>query len=88
MTEPRREEPPPISRSERRYDWKGIAATLQADPGEWYKVLDCNTSANAATTARYIRESYYTPLRASRYEAVARTVDGEHRVYARYLGPV
>lgn len=87
MTAPRREEPPPISRSERRYDWKAVAATLAADVGEWYMIVTCTTSANAATTARYVRESYYRPLRAGRYEATARTVDGEHLVYARYLGP-
>lgn len=87
MTEPQREEPPPISRGARRYDWKGIAAKLRADPGEWYRAVECTSSANASSTARCIRVSYYRPLRDGRYEAVARTVDGEHLVYARYLGP-
>jgi hypothetical protein len=87
MTGPQRETPPPITRGRHSYDWAEIAATLTADPGEWYKIVTCSTAANSSTTARYVRRSFYKPLRDGRYEAVARFIDGEHRVYARYLGP-
>jgi hypothetical protein len=52
-------------------------------------VIVKNTGPSAAKTAHTIRSGVQAPYRPSgSFEAVARTVDGEHRVYARYTGPV
>lgn len=64
-----------------------IAAELKARPGEWARI-ETSTSPNAASSmANHIsgaRLKAYAP--AGSFEAVSRTVDGEYRVYARYVG--
>lgn len=65
-----------------------IAAQLKARPGEWAHVTTCSTPGSASSYARQINAALlaqYAP--AGSYEAVSRTVDGERRVYARYVGP-
>lgn len=79
------EQPPSRERGERRYDWARIADDLKANPGEWALVAVCPNPTTAASTARYIRNGKYKPLGAG-FDAVARTVDGEPRVYACYIG--
>ncbi|MEU3522307.1 hypothetical protein AB0E62_00260 [Streptomyces sp. NPDC038707] len=65
-----------------------IAARLRRRPGRWAVVGAFKSTSVSASMARSIRAgvnmSAYTP--AGTFEAVARTVDGEHRVYARYVG--
>lgn len=80
-------EDPPDRRGQAHYDWPAIAGALQGRPGAWALALVCPTREIAATTARYVRESHYEALQGEQYDAKARTVDGEFRVYARYLGP-
>lgn len=80
-------EEPPRRRAEARYDWPDIAADLQSKPGAWAHALTCDTREIAGVTAKNIRESHYQALHGHRYDAKARTVDGEFRVYACYLGP-
>lgn len=79
------EEPPPAKHTA-VHDWPRIAADLQSKPGEWAHILTCVSPATAGTTAKYVRESFYEPLKGGQYEAKSRTVDGEFRVYARYMG--
>ncbi len=69
------------------HDWPAITADLKTRPGDWALIMVCSTREIAATTARNVRESHYEALHGDRYEAKARTVDGEFRVYARYLWP-
>ncbi|MFF5471067.1 hypothetical protein [Streptomyces achromogenes] len=65
-----------------------IAARLKSRPGQWAVVGTYKSTSIAASMARSIRAgvnmSAYTP--AGTFEAKARTVVGEHRVYARYVG--
>jgi hypothetical protein len=64
-----------------------VAHELKAKPGEWAVVGVYNGPECAGSIARQIkgaRLSAYQP--AGSFEAEARTVDGEHRVYARFVG--
>lgn len=85
MSEVRWEQPPPSGND--RYDWAAIGAQLVARPGEWAMVAVARNVGTSSQMAKKIRTSDYHPLAAlGRFEAVARTVDGEPRVYARYIG--
>jgi hypothetical protein len=79
-------EEPPARRNGVVRDWVAIAADLKAQPGEWAIIAVCVNQPLAGQTARQVRDSSYAALRDGRYEAKARSVDGEHRVYARYVG--
>ncbi|MER6360074.1 hypothetical protein [Kitasatospora sp. NPDC001527] len=75
--------PPPAAESKH----SRIAAALRARPGEWAVVQRATTIARAASAAQAIRSAKlaaYGP--AGLFQAVSRTVDGEHRVYARFVG--
>lgn len=64
-----------------------IAATLREHPGEWAHIDTKGTRGSAISTAYAIRNGRlraYTPT--GHYEATARTINGEFRVYARYTG--
>lgn len=80
-------EPPP---KRVRVTWgrhADVASKLRAKPGEWAPIGTYNSSQTAASIARQIKRavlSAYMP--AGSFEAVSRTVDGESRVYARYVG--
>lgn len=65
-----------------------IVAELKAHPDEW-AVIDTFDSASKAASMAWaiksgIRMRTYSPPGA--YEAMGRTVDGEHRLYVRYVG--
>ncbi|GAU66688.1 hypothetical protein SSP35_03_03360 [Streptomyces sp. NBRC 110611] len=63
------------------------ARQLRERPGEWAVVRRTETSDQAGAAAQAIRDGRlraYRPTGA--FEATARTVVGEHRVYARYVG--
>lgn len=91
------EDPPPTRRGHhtptpRPTADTGAATALRARPGEW-AVITVRTTAARTTAARAAVYAYgvsrgmrhaYRP--AGAFEAKARTVDGEHRVYARYVG--
>lgn len=80
------EEPPP-RRAAPAYDWPQIAKELQRRPGKWALIAVCPNTATAGSTARHIRNGAYEALRSvGIFDAVARTIDGEARVYAQYLG--
>lgn len=86
------EEPPPRSvvASTPRLDYGahlGVAAALRLRPGEWARVgayMSPETSASVAYAIKSAVTRAYLP--AGSFEAVARTVEGENRVYARYVG--
>lgn len=66
-----------------------IAEALKERAGEWAVVRVSKTASAASSAANYIRNakgSAYGP--AGSFEAVSRKVDGEFRVYARFLGTV
>lgn len=65
-----------------------IAAQLKARPGEWACIDSFATTNAAASMAWTIRRGDRLPAYSPKgsFEAVARTVDGEHRLYVRYVG--
>lgn len=80
------EEPPKIT-TRPRTKFSEAARKLKARKGEWAKVADYPKAGTAATIANIIktgRSRFFEP--AGAFEAVSRTVEGEHRVYARYVG--
>ncbi|WP_030271233.1 hypothetical protein [Streptomyces sp. NRRL B-24484] len=64
-----------------------IARALRDRPSEWAVVQRSASITRAASAAQAIRSAKlgaYEP--AGAFQAVARTVEGEHRVYARWIG--
>jgi len=75
-----------------RQQHQANAAELRSRPGEWARVSSHPNPEAAACAAAGIRGNGRRRIRAysdgpGRFEATARTVDGEHRVYARYIAP-
>jgi hypothetical protein len=64
------------------------AAALRERPDEWAHVTTKPSHASAVSFAHQIRNGITAAYRpAGSYEAMKRTVESEHRVYARYVGP-
>lgn len=88
------ETPPPRQTGPSSVDPRSIANARTAEllrdlPGEWAIVTTRATGNRAHTYAYGIRTGALHAYRpAGAFEAKARTVDGEHRVYARYVGDV
>lgn len=81
-------EDPPASKGMAVHDWPAIGAQLVAAPGKWALVAVCPNGATAGSTARHVRDGKYDSLRdLGVFEAKSRTVGGEYRVYARFVGP-
>lgn len=81
------EDPPRHGARSHEYDHHALAAKLRAKPNEWARIMKYATapiSASMAGTVRNARTQAWAP--AGAYEAKARTVDGVHWVYARYVG--
>lgn len=64
-----------------------VVAALRERPGEWARVGVYATPGSAHSLARQIKRATLNAWApAGAFEAVGRTVKGEHRVYARYVG--
>lgn len=64
-----------------------FAAALRARPGAWALMGQHQSPGSARQMAYSIRQAHTTTFApAGAFEADAKTVMGEHRVYARYLG--
>lgn len=64
-----------------------VAKLLRRRPNQWARVGDYANPPSARSTAQSIRKAglrAYAP--AGAYEAISREVDGQHVVYARYVG--
>lgn len=84
MTGLRWEEPPEAYKSTQRSKvHQSIAAELKAQPGRW-AVLEI-VSIGLAAQIRRGDIAAYRP--GGSFEARARVIDGERRIYARYVGP-
>lgn len=80
------EEPPPGSRGPNK-NHQDVALVLKANPGVWAKIGTYASSASSGSTAHFVRTGRLKAFRpAGAFEATARTVEGEHFVYARYVG--
>ena len=85
MSEIRFEVPPLASR--RFVDHAAVAAQLRARPGEWAPIGVYGTGGSAAAMAYSIKAGRIKPYAPKgSFEALARTVGDECRVYARYVG--
>lgn len=81
------EEPPSWSGGKGQFDWAAVAALLRRRPKEWAIVRVMADSMRSTQTAHYIKSGKLAAFRpAGDFEARARCVDGEYRVYARYVG--
>ena len=79
-------EEPPAPQSGRPSSHAEAVQALKERPGEWGIVTICSTSASSGSTARAIRTGVRRAWQpAGDFEAVSRKVDGEYRVYARYM---
>ena len=78
------EDPPPAKGGPQ--GWAKRLGPLMEHPERWAIIATKSSRAAADTTTRQLRLG---TLRKppGRWEFAARTVDGEHRVYGRYLGP-
>jgi len=82
-------EDPPIrqQKTEKRSRHQQIAAKLRKRPGEWAWIGTYKNGASMSATAYHIRRgniAAYVPE--GSFEAIGRTVDGKHGVWARYVG--
>lgn len=68
--------------------WAVAGRELMDTPGEWRHAASYFNLQTARVTASAIRRGQRSTLAAlGRFEAEHRVVDGEYRVYARYVGP-
>lgn len=63
-----------------------VAAALRARPGEWALLGRYSTSGAARQTAYEIRHGLHHAFTEGGFEAQAKTLCGEYRVYVRYAG--
>lgn len=78
------EEPPARADRHKHHE---AADELRKRPGEWAVVATYHAMATAHSVAQAIKKARlgaYAP--AGAFEAKARTVDGQRRVYARFVG--
>ncbi|MEU6725588.1 hypothetical protein ABZ917_17925 [Nonomuraea wenchangensis] len=84
------EDPPPPLRTwaqSEPFDYPRIASVLCKKPGRWALIGVVGTPLRASGAAHRIRAGLVETLAIrGAFDAVARSVDGEYRVYARYLG--
>lgn len=86
MSDELRWEDPPVlaANRSRNHPDRAAAAALRARPGEWAIVSTSQTITRAQSKASFISRGKTASFGAG-FDAVARTVDGEHRVYVRYV---
>ncbi len=66
--------------------WHDVAEQLKERPGEWAVVKVYTSRSQASTDAKRLRDGAFKPFRpAGTFDAWARVVDGEFRVYARFI---
>lgn len=86
MSDFRYEDPPPARRGPTRAR-TAEARKLKERPGTWGLIGTYKSRTSAASMATCIRTGRTSTWRpAGDFEAVSRSVDGEYRVYARYMG--
>jgi hypothetical protein len=67
---------------------RDIANQLKERPGDWAHIRSSATSRRAASLAHHIRTGTSHAFRPKgAFDAKARLVDGQFRVYACYIGP-
>lgn len=77
---------PPLGRHTRAFNYGAVADELRRRPKEWAIVRVMPNSGRSSVVASEINRGRIAALPAGDFEAMARNVDGEYRVYARYVG--
>lgn len=80
------EEPPRVTRGRSRAAFMEVADKLRANPGVWACIARYGKTGSAGSIAAHISKGRYDGIEPGEFEAVSRNVDGEFRVYARYVG--
>jgi hypothetical protein len=72
---------PPKTHPRAKHDWEEFAATLKADPGQWYRMPCTNRSLSTQIAA-----GRYSAFRSDsgRFDTATRKVDGVVYLYAVY----
>ncbi len=86
MTDEIRWEDPPIVQAGRPYRWVQVLIPLMDHPKRWAVVETRDSNEKARSTVNSLKHGRFK-IPPGRWEFTNSTVDGEHRVYARYLGP-
>lgn len=86
MTGIRFEEPPRARRGGPKFDHRAIVEVLRSKPGEWAVIASFPTAGPAYSMAARIKSGGAVAYSVGEFEAVARKVGGENRVYARFVG--
>jgi hypothetical protein len=89
VSEIRWEEPPTRGPGERGHHigWAELGPVLVARTGEWALVVTYDKPEPARSMAYLIRKGRVAKLAAlGRFEATSRKVDGEYRIYVRFMG--
>lgn len=87
VTRLRFEDPPKRAYRPRKTKHERIAEKLTNRPGQWALIDNYASVASVNSMAYMVRNGKikaYQP--AGSFEAVARTADGKHRMWARYVG--
>lgn len=81
------ETPPAKGQLRRRTKYAPIAQQLRRSPGRWALIRTCHNMATARCLASALRRGQMPAFRPlGSFEALHRMVDGEPRVYARFVG--
>ena len=80
------EDPPPQRTGRGSGKWQAIVQPLREHPKRW-AILACFPTCDQAANIAVSLRSGVRKTGPGRFEFAARTVDGEHRIYGRYLGP-
>lgn len=82
---PRRGRPPGMTR-EQDVPWARVGEALRSWPGQWAWVATSPNNDSARVAAGQMRRGERRAMGPGPWEVVVRTVDGAHRIYARYTG--
>jgi hypothetical protein len=85
VTELKFEDPPPPKRAPRGFE--EIAQKLKDSPGKWAVIAVYPDRSGAGSQRMRVTRGLTRPWQpAGDFEATARAIDGEYRLYARYMG--
>jgi hypothetical protein len=79
-------EDPPTTQAGRPGRWVELLIPLMDHPKRWAIVEMCSSSEKARRNVKSLKTGKLKSP-SGRWEFTSSTVDDEHRIYARYLGP-
>lgn len=79
-------DPPPLTRGPTSTKYLHIFNTLRENPGQWAQLVIPDVKSVDSLTHPIKNGKLSGSAPAGSFDAVARTVDGEKRLYVRYVG--